>query len=73
MHDRKHGVPLQRRTRITLAVLVLAPVGFLIAYPWLTLLVPEPACEWTDLPRDLLAFVLLEVVVAGVVLGVKRR
>jgi len=66
-------MPLQRRTRVVLGTALVAPVAFLLAYPWLCGLLPERVDEWTDLPRDLIGFLAVDAVVTAVVLIGRRR
>ena len=61
---------MRRRTRIVLAAAVCAPVAFLLAYPWLCRLLPLRVEEWSDLPRDLLAFLVLDAGVTAAALAV---
>ena len=66
-------MPLQRRTRIVLATATVAPVAFVLAYPWLCRLLPERVEEWSDLPRDLIGFLVIDAVVTLLVLIGRRR
>ena len=60
--------PVRQRTRIVLAAAAVAPVAFVLAYPWLCGLLPERVEEWTDLPRDLIGFLAVDAAVAALVL-----
>jgi hypothetical protein len=44
----------------TVCVLVVLPVGFIVLYPLVVLLLPEATARLADLPRDLALFVLIE-------------
>lgn len=60
---------LRQRTRRVLAIAICAPVAFVLAYPWLCCLLPSRVEEWTDLPRDLIGFLVVDAVVTAVALG----
>lgn len=66
--------PVRQRTRVVLAAGAVAPVVFLLAYPWLCCLLPLRVEEWTDLPRDLMGFLAVDAAVLVLVLvgGPKR-
>ena len=61
-------MPLQPRTRVVLATALMAPVAFVLAYPWLCRLLPLQVEEWTDFPRDLIGFLAADALVAVVAL-----
>ncbi len=65
-------MPLQRGTRLILGLALGAPVAFLIAYPWICMMLPIQVQEWADLPRDLMGFVAADAAVAVVCYAIMR-
>lgn len=60
----------------TLGVMVVMPVVFLVLYPVVYMMLPETMARLADLPRDLILFVLVVVVVvplSGVLLYFRAR